>query len=272
MNIVSQIPKGSAIHLRLLNCEAQVIETPFLDINGEAISLELALGVALMDDGYDIREQLASKYALRSWALDQNVVPTNEDFQAELNAFRQEMDLGRRTDFEKWMSSNSVSEATIRLVCEFRALTNALLASVPDAEIAAAYQEIEHSLSEVSLYLLSLETQTEAQSLAEALRAKKIGFLEAVDQYCDAETKATGDFASTFALADLPKQQRDILRSLDVGDVAGPIEEEGRWLLIKLTAMTTPSFDDVADDLRADIAAEVLGRYIDTTVVLRDIG
>lgn len=246
--------------------------SPFITVNGRPVSVEEAHAIALMADGYDLRTSVAEKFAVLDCARDEGHEISQDAIQMELDVFRREMGLTRGIEIEKWMSKNGVDKDAVRQFCEVRAARRALEASVDRQEIEEAFEDLAEDMEVLFLQGIVLDDRNLAQDVADRLRSGELSFLAALDQYGDREAKASGGVFGDIARGDLEGALDTALNALDVGDIAGPIDEDGVWVIYYLADIDRPELEDMEAEIREMIVDEMLEETLERTVVLADEG
>ncbi|MBL4693433.1 MAG: peptidylprolyl isomerase [Magnetovibrio sp.] len=243
-------------------------DSSYLTVNATELTVNDTQTLALLLDGYDVRESLKDHFALIEMARAKNVRVSDEDIQAEFDAYRRETGLERESTVLQWRQNQLITDEALRLFCEIQACRQKLSALIKDTDIKEAFDDIVRDETTYYLFTLSFDNAKQAQDVSVAIQDEKISFAEAVVKYGDRETRAMGGFFGDFTRLELPEIFRKTITSATPGTLAGPIEEDLEWTLVLVADRIEPEFDEYADFLRAALLDDDLEYYADRVVVM----
>lgn len=168
-------------------------------------------------------------------------------------------DAGLLDDPEVVKQMQAVEEQVVRNVFLRRMIDE----QMTEDRLQAAYDEFVANYEpedEVHARHILLETREEADAVVEALKGGA-DFEELAKEKSTGPTGETGGDLGFFKRGEMVKPFADAAFALEPGQISDPVKTQFGWHVIKAEGRRksqTPSFDEVRDQLEADVAREIV--------------
>ncbi|WP_420023173.1 peptidylprolyl isomerase [Cereibacter azotoformans] len=152
-----------------------------------------------------------------------------------------------------------LSAVAMRRVVE-GAVTDEALQAAYDARFADAAEQTEYNASHILV-----ETEEEATKLKAEIEGGA-DFADMAREHSSDGAAANGGSLGWFGLGMMVKPFEDAVVGMKPGEVAGPIETQFGWHLVKLNETRIaekPTLDEMRDELAGQIEQEAIARHID---------
>ncbi|WP_145104979.1 peptidylprolyl isomerase [Cereibacter sediminicola] len=152
-----------------------------------------------------------------------------------------------------------LSAVAMRRVVE-GAVTDEALQAAYDARFADAAEQTEYNASHILV-----ESEEEATTLKAEIE-EGADFADVAREHSSDGAAANGGSLGWFGLGMMVKPFEDAVVGMKPGEVAGPIETQFGWHLVKLNETRIaekPTLDEMRDELAGQIEQEAIARHID---------
>jgi peptidyl-prolyl cis-trans isomerase C len=208
-----------------------------------------------------ILTQMIQAELLSQAAGDLGIAITDADIAAERERIVEQV--GGQEQFDTIVRENKLTEADVEgqlrdLVVEQRvAAVVAEQVEVTDADVRAYYEENKNTRYErMRASHILLETEDEAQAVLARVRGGEDFAALATQLSKDTGSATQGGDLGEFTRGRLVPEFEQAAFGAEVGEIVGPIETEFGWHVIKVTAHTVSTFEDVADEVRAELTEQ----------------
>jgi len=208
-----------------------------------------------------ILTQMIQAELLGQAAEDLGVTITDADIAAERARIVEQV--GGQGQFAKIVEENNLTEADVTgqlrdLIVEQRvAALVAEQVSVTDADVRAYYEENKDTRYErMRASHILVETEDEAQAVLARVRGGEDFAAVARTLSKDTGSAPQGGDLGEFTRGRLVPEFEQAAFAAEVGEIVGPVQTEFGWHVIKVTAHTAPTLDEVADEVRAELTEQ----------------
>ncbi|MBW3658592.1 MAG: peptidylprolyl isomerase [Actinobacteria bacterium] len=125
---------------------------------------------------------------------------------------------------------------------------------VSEDELRALYEERRDTYEQVTTAHILLETREEAQAVITLLEGGEDFNELAAARSIDPSAQANQGELGSFPITQLDPEYVEPLRDAEPGDIVGPVETQFGWHVIRFDGFETLSFEDVREDLEAELA------------------
>ena len=240
----------------------------FMRVNDQELSTDDTLALMYLLDGFEIRESIKAHFGILEFARARKVELTNLDLQQGLDELRYQLGLERATNFQQWCLVKKVPPNALRLFSQITACRNAIKKSFTEDEINASFVEFKKDETLYCLFCLPLPTEQEALSVHSEIIAQNTTFAEAIQDHGDSETRSNGGFIGEIPCIELPEEYAESVLSASIGDLIGPLQDDGEWSLLFLHDIIEPTLKDCEAQLRENMLNDGLKYFTDRVVVL----
>lgn len=240
----------------------------FISVNDYELSIDETLALMFLFDGYEYRDTIKSYFGIIEFAKARNLKLENEDLQNALNKFRQDWGLERAQNFQEWCFQKKVSKNALLLFSQIQAYQESIKRSFTNDEVETAFLDFQKDETLYCLFCLTLSNKKEAETIQSNIISKKTTFAEAIQMHGDEEAKSTGGFIGAIPCIEMPEEYSKNVCLASIGDIIGPLENDGEWSIFYLQNIIVPTFDDCEKQVRELLFNEGLKYFSDRTVVM----
>lgn len=208
-----------------------------------------------------ILTQMIQAELLSQAAEDLGVAITDADIAAERERIVEQV--GGQEQFDKIVEENNLTEADVQgqlrdLVVEQRvAALVAEQVEVSDEDVRAYYAQNKGTRYErMRASHILVETENEADAVLARARGGEDFAALAQELSKDTGSAPQGGDLGEFTRGRLVPEFEQAAFAAEVGEIVGPIETEFGWHVIKVTAHTVSTFEEVADEVRAELTEQ----------------
>lgn len=252
-----------------------MVSQPFLTIDDQSISLAQALQY-LQASGRlkavlgDIVRQHVIEQELKTRA-DVDVNPALIE-QAVID-FRLQRQLTDPNVFAQWLQSNGQDYASFHASVAFGFKLEHLKAQVTEPKLQEYFIDRKLFLDRVVLSRILVNQQELAEELASQIE-EGASFEQLAREYSIADDRVVNGMMGPVSRGTLPDSLRAAIDSASPGELIGPLELEGRWLLFRLEQFLPASLEDaqLKVALQNELFEQWLGQKIQNMTVKLQVG
>ena len=234
-----------------------------LTINGQAISIEDALGWSTFLSGPDLREFASKQIAISQAAKARGLDATGAEVNALFVELRHMMRLESSEALRQWMTETGLTVGAMTEACTQLILRRKLRETITPEDVAGHYAEHRPDYDRAMVYRILVEDQDVAQEFRALVMEEDDSFyLLALEHSIDDDTAPMGGYLGDLARSDLEGEAEASVFGAAPGDVIGPLKTDGGWELLLVHDLGTIPLEDVADIIREQLFEEM----IDTAV------
>jgi parvulin-like peptidyl-prolyl isomerase len=194
-----------------------------------------AMQQRLQDLQADALEEMVNRKLLEQMAEEQNLLPSDEDLEAELEVAKAEiLGSGQYASWEAFLEQFRLTDELFRQMYRNTLLMRKLMAE----------QDVATSEEQVELAHIAVSDEGVALAVVQELKAGR-DFADLAAQYSeDAETKDKGGELGWFSRGGMPPEIEQAAFSLRPGEFSDPIEQTGGYVIILVLAREMRDLDD----------------------------
>lgn len=239
----------------------------FISVNDLKLSVDEALGLILLLDGFELRDAMKNYFGILEFASARNIKPRKESIQEALDDLRCELGMERASNFKEWCSQQNINKKTFTIVAKINACRDLIKASFQTEELEQEYAEFKNDETSYNLFSLPISEKRLASEVYSDIQVKKISYSEAIQKYGDEEVLSDGGYIGEVPRIELPDEYAGKILSATAGDVLSPIEYDGEWIILYLHKVITPTFQECEHILREILFDKNIKYYTDRVVV-----
>lgn len=190
-------------------------------------------------------EQLIERKLIEQQAEKIGVSVSDAEVEATMDVLRQRYNL-QGDEMQEALKQQNMTEEEFKEQWKYQLLTKKVMDNKLKGKIAVTDEEIKEyytenfgqieSADEVRISQILLKDESEANNVAELARSGEEDFSELAKRYSTDEVSApVGGDLGYFKKGDLIEQLANAVESAEVGEVAGPVETQAGYHILKVT-------------------------------------
>lgn len=233
---------------------------PFLYVDGEPISNSQVLEylqAAEQANGFVasiLRQHIISK-ALTSY----DILPSIDIVKECLVRFCEKFNLKNQTDLDEFLAKQSLPFTVLQRRLASNWAMQQLIQCISEPFLQDEFISRRGQLDRVIVSCIALDDQGLANELFDKLTEEEDSFEELAKAYSLAESRKDGGRLEPIYRGNLPAVLQLALGNTQPGDLIGPLEIDGHWLIYRLEEVIPASLEgDLEADLRTTLFEEQL--------------
>ena len=258
----------------------------------EIWSTEIEKGKTYEDTLKDmVIESMTTSEVLYQEAKKQNVLPTDEEVQKEIDSFNES--IKDDTEYQEELKKMGIDDEFLKYQFTRDLVDENLYAKyleevkIPESEMKAYYEDNKDTVTASHILLkttdddgneLSDDKKAELKAKMEEILAKaKAGedFATLAKEYSECPSASEGGDLGSFGKGQMVKEFEDAAFSMEVGEISEIVESQYGYHIIKVTDKKEKSYDDMKDEIKSTLASEKYSEYVeklkkDSTIEIKE--
>ncbi len=224
-------------------------------------------------------ESMTTSEVLYQEAKKQNILPTDEEVQEEIDSFNES--IKDDTEYQEELKKMGIDDEFLKYQFTRDLVDENLYAKyleeieIPESEMKAYYEDNKDTVTASHILLkttdddgneLSDDKKAELKAKMEEILAKvKAGedFATLAKEYSECPSASEGGDLGSFGKGQMVKEFEDAAFAMKVGEISDIVETQYGYHIIKVTDKKEESYDDMKDEIKSTLASEKYSKYVE---------